>query len=287
MQEIATHASTMVLSDRTFQQLSEFISSELGIKMPTAKRTMLQGRLVKRLRLLKMNSFEAYCQYIFSPEGKAGELAQMLDAVTTNKTDFFRDPRHFDILTQTVLPELVSLRGRGFRRKFNLWSAGCSTGAEPYTLAMVLHEFARSCDQFDFRILATDISTRVLAKVREAIYTENEAKPIPLVLKKKYLLRSKNRDQGLVRLVPEIRGKVVFHRLNFMNQDYAITDTMDVVFCRNVIIYFDRATQQQVLSRLCRHLRPGGYLFMGHSETLNGFHLPLRQVITTVYRKID
>ena len=286
MQEVMTHSSNMAISDKIFHDLSEFISSELGIKMPAAKRTMLQGRLMKRLRTLKMSSFEAYCQYIFSPAGKAQELVHMLDAVTTNKTDFFREPRHFDILTQTVLPELVSLRGSGGRRKFTLWSAGCSTGAEPYTLAMVLHEFASSCDYFDYVILATDISTKVLAKARDAIYTENEVRPIPLPLKKKYLLRSKKRAQGLVRLVPEIRSKVAFRRLNFMDQDYAIADAMDMVFCRNVIIYFDRPTQQLVLSRLCRHLRPGGYLFMGHSETLNGFHLPLQQVSTTVYRKI-
>lgn len=285
MQEVVTHSSNMVLSDKIFHDLSEFISRELGIKMPAAKKTMLQVRLMKRLRRLKMDSFETYCRYIFSPEGRAQELVHMLDAVTTNKTDFFRESRHFDILTQTVLPELVSQRGAGGRRRFILWSAGCSTGAEPYTLAIVLHEFAKLNENLDYLILATDISTKVLAKARDAIYTENEAKPIPLPLKKKYLLRGNSNSLGLVRLVPEIRKKVAFRRLNFMDEDYAITDAMDVVFCRNVIIYFDRPTQQIVLSRLCRHLRPGGFLFMGHSETLNGFHLPLQQVATTVYRK--
>ena len=286
MQETLTQTSTIVLTNGTFQQLSEFISRELGIKMPLTKRSMLQGRLMKRLRTLKMNSFEAYCQYLFSPAGKTGELVHMLDAVTTNKTDFFREPRHFDILTRTVLPEFVNSRGKYSRRQFTLWSAGCSSGAEPYTLAMIMNEFAQAQGCFDYLILATDISTRVLIKARDAVYTENEVNPVPPVLKKKYLLRSKNREQGLVRLVPGIRNKVVFRRLNFMDQDYALTDVLDVIFCRNVIIYFDRGTQLQVLRRLCRHLRPDGYLFMGHSETLNGFDLPLKQVSTTVYRKI-
>jgi chemotaxis protein methyltransferase CheR len=287
MQDAMTLAPDIKLSDRTFQALSEFISCQLGIKMSAGKKTMLQGRLAKRLRQLQMASFEAYCQYLFSPQGKARELVHMLDAVTTNKTDFFREPRHFDILTQTVLPELAGLHGAGSQRRLGVWSAGCSTGAEPYTLAMVLNEFGQAWDAFDYLILATDISTQVLAKAREAIYTETEADPIPLALKKKYLLRSKNRGQELVRLVPEIRNKVELRRLNFMDEDYGITVAMDVVFCRNVIIYFDRPTQQLVLSRLCRHLRPGGYLFMGHSETLNGFDLPLQQVTTAVYRKND
>jgi chemotaxis protein methyltransferase CheR len=278
-------ATPHTLSEKTFGIISEFISDELGIKMPPAKRTMLQGRLMKRLRTLKLNSYEAYCKFLFSREGREREMVHMLDAVTTNKTDFFREPRHFDFLTNIVLPELVRLRGAGTRRRLAVWSAGCSTGAEPYTLAMVLSEFARRCHGFDFFVFATDISTKVLEKAREAIYTEAEAKPIPLALKKNYLLRSKNSARQLVRIIPELRKKVEFRRLNFMDADYGIRTAMDVVFCRNVLIYFDFPTQQEVLGRLCHQLRPDGYLFSGHSETLNGFNLPVRQVDTTVYRK--
>jgi chemotaxis protein methyltransferase CheR len=277
--------TTYPLNEKAFQTISQFISSELGIKMPAAKRTMLQGRLMKRLRKLQMDSYESYCDYLFSKEGREREMVHMLDAVTTNKTDFFREPQHFEILSDSVLPELVRLKGAGIRSRLAIWSAGCSTGAEPYTLAMVLSEFSRLCEGFDFLVTATDISTRVLIKAREAIYTETEAKPIPLAFKKKYLLRARNPEQPLVRIVPELRRKVAFHRLNFMDTDYGIATDMDVVFCRNVLIYFDRPTQQQVLNRLCRHIRPGGYLFSGHSETLNGFYLPLHQVTTTVYRK--
>lgn len=246
---------------------------------------MLQGRLMKRLRHLDMNSFDGYCDYIFSPEGKAQELFNMLDAVTTNKTDFFREPKHFDILTSTVLPELAQNQGAGIRRRLAMWSAGCSTGAEPYTIAMILAEYATGHEEFDYVIYATDISTKVLAKAREAIYTEKEAAPIPLALKKKYLLRSKEKSRELVRIVPGLRKRLEFSRLNFMDRDYNIKAGMDVIFCRNVIIYFNRDTQEMVLRRLCRHLRLGGYLFTGHSETLSGFALPLTQVTATVYRK--
>ena len=173
----------------------------------------------------------------------------------------------------------------GIRRRASIWSAGCSTGAEPYTLAIVLEEFANGWGGFDYSILATDISTRVLSKAREGIYTEEEVGPIPLPLKKKYLLRSKNREKKIVRIAPEIRSKVIFNRLNFMDAEYAVPNALDVIFCRNVIIYFDHPTQQLVLSRLCRCLLPGGYIFLGHSETLNGFRLPLKQVTATVYRK--
>ena len=275
-----------LLSQKTFGRISQFISNELGIKMPPAKKTMLQGRLMKRMRKLKLESYETYCDYLFSEEGRQREMVHMLDTVTTNKTDFFREPKHFEFLTRNILPELVRRQGAGIRRRLAVWSAGCSTGAEPYTMAMVLSEFATRHEGFDYSILATDISTKVLTIAREAIYTETEVKPIPLALKKKYLLRSKDRSRQLVRIAPELRRKMEFGRLNFMDTDYGLTSAKDVIFCRNVLIYFDHPTQQQVLSRLCRYLRPDGYIFSGHSETLNGFDLPLHQVATTVYRKV-
>lgn len=272
------------LSPKLFETLSRFITAELGIKMPPSKRTMLQSRLQKRLRQLRLDSFEAYHAYVFSKEGREQELQHLLDVVTTNKTDFFREPRHFEVLTATALPDLIGRTGAGVRRPLKLWSAGCSTGAEAYTLTMVLSEYAERVPGFTFQILATDICTRVLERGRQAIYEEREAAPIPLALKKKYLLRSKDRQQPRVRLVPPLRRRVAFQRLNLMDPDYGRPREMDIIFCRNVIIYFDRPTQEAVLSRLCRCLKPGGYLFMGHSETLNGFQLPLRQIATTVYR---
>ncbi len=275
--------SAASLSSREFARLSGFIYEQCGIKMPEAKKTMLEGRLQKRLRTLGMKSFEEYGSYLFSPEGTRLEVVQMIDLVTTNKTDFFREPEHFDYLTERVLPEWCQKNGG---RKLTVWSAGCSTGQEPYTLAMVLSEFAVGRPGFDFQILATDISTRVLEKAKNAVYAEDLLSPVPQPLKKKYLLRSKDRSSGLVRIVPELREKVRFRRLNFLDGDFGLREPLDVIFCRNVIIYFDRPTQERLLQRFYGHLRPGAHIFMGHSETLSGLDVPLVSVYPTVYRKL-
>jgi chemotaxis protein methyltransferase CheR len=274
-----------VMSDREFQRFSVFIHEECGIKMPPAKKAMVQTRLQKRLRLLGMTSFSEYADFVFSSEGMQTELIAMIDVVTTNKTDFFREPGHFDYLTGTAVPELIGNIRVGIQKKLMVWSAGCSTGEEPYTLAMVLGEFAERCPGFDFTILATDISTQVLEKAKAAIYDAEKVAPVPASLKTKYLLRSKDRSNGTVRIVPELRSRIRFRRLNFMDGDFGMREPMDVIFCRNVIIYFDRRTQETLLNRLCSHLIPGGYLFMGHSETLNGMDLPLTAVSSSVYRR--
>ncbi|TGU70616.1 chemotaxis protein CheR [Geomonas terrae] len=270
------------LSARDFGRLSRFIYDTCGIKMPDVKKTMLEARLQKRLRSLGMHSFTDYCDFLFSQEGLDRELVPMLDMVTTNKTDFFREPDHFHYLTQAVLPEWVKRHPIG---TLAIWSAGCSSGEEPYTLAMVLSEFAARNPGFDFKILATDISTRVLDKAKTAIYNESQVEPVAIELKKKYLLRSKDRASGMVRIVPELRAKVNFRRLNFMDDDFGMREPLDIIFCRNVIIYFDRPTQERLLQRFHRNMKPGSYIFMGHSETLSGLDVPLVSVYPTVYRK--
>jgi chemotaxis protein methyltransferase CheR len=274
---------TATLSARDFGRLSRFIYDTCGIKMPEVKKTMLEARLQKRLRSLELRSFSDYCDYLFAPEGQEKELVQMLDMVTTNKTDFFREPDHFAHLTQQVLPDWIK-KHPGL--PLSIWSAGCSSGEEPYTLAMVLSEFALKNPGFDFRILATDISTRVLEKAKTAIYPEASVEPVPKELKKKYLLRSKDRTSGMVRIVPELREKVRFRRLNFMDEDFGMREQLDIIFCRNVIIYFDRPTQEKLLQRFHRQMKMGAFIFMGHSETLSGLDVPLVSVFPTVYRKV-
>lgn len=274
-----------VMSQATFELFRDYVTTYLGIKMPDVKKTMLQSRLQKRLRLLSIPSYEAYYNYVLGPGGCAEELHHMIDAVTTNKTDFFREPKHFDYLNRVVIPDLISARMGSVPRNYRFWSAGCSTGAEPYTLAMVLSEFAEGRPDFHFSIMATDISRRVLDEARAAIYSEEMIAPIPMALRRKYLLRSKNRDEKTVRICPEIRSRVRFGRLNFMDENFGIQQDVDVIFCRNVLIYFDRPTQELVINRLCRHLNMGGYLFLGHSETLNGLNVPLIQVHPTIYRR--
>ena len=279
------HAITM--KERGFNRLSEFISAKFGIKMPASKKTMLESRLLKRVHTLGLNSFEEYCDYLFSHEGMAQEIVSFIDIITTHKTDFFREPDHFDYLLKTALPQLTKMSGYDNRKRVTLWSAGCSTGEEAYTLAMVLSEFAAMHpeDRITFSILATDISEGVLDIARCGIYEEDRIAPIPMDLKKKYLLRSKERVKSLVRIIPELRSFIKFRRLNLIENNFGIHEPIDIIFCRNVVIYFDRNTLGALIDRFCRHLSPNGYLFMGHSETLNGFNFPLVQAAPTIYRK--
>ncbi len=280
--------SVLKMSLQDFRRLSEFIESELGIKMPDSKKTMLECRLQKRLRILGMKLFSDYCDYLFSSEGVESELVHMIDMVTTNKTDFFREPQHFDYLVQEVLPEMVKSQGAGINSRFMVWSAGCSTGEEPYTMAMVLNEFADKYPGlgFQYMILATDVSSRVLEVAERGIYPEERMSPVPMPLKKKYLLRGKGEKRGLVRIVPELRSLVKFRRLNFMEGDFGMREPLNIIFCRNVFIYFDKPTQEKLLNRFCRHIVPGGYIFIGMSETLSGMDLPLTRVNPSIYKKI-
>ena len=271
-----------------FDRLSEYLSTHCGIKMPREKKILLESRLQKRLRTLECESFRDYCTFLFrSPEG-AEEIVHMIDAVTTNKTDFFREPAHFPILTETVLPEFTRDNGPVSDQRFTIWSAGCSSGEEPYTLAIVLSEFASRYPGFRFSIMATDISTKVLDEARLGIYDEGQTSMIPHFLKQKYFMRSKDQEKGLVRIVPELRSAIRFQRLNLMDENYAMPEeSQDVIFCRNVMIYFERMTQFKLLGRFCRYLRPGGHIFLGHSETVYGLNLPLVRIASTIYRKVS
>ncbi|WP_425325950.1 CheR family methyltransferase [Oceanidesulfovibrio marinus] len=270
------------MSAKDFERFSQFIYGEVGIKMPISKKTMLEARLQKRLRYLKIEDYHSYCEFLFSSEGMQRELPHLIDVVTTNTTDFFREPKHFEFLSDTVLPLLAPRLGP---RPLTVWSAGCSTGMEPYTLAMVLSEFAGTRTSFTFSILATDISTQALEKAVTAIYEEERVLPVPSMLKSKYLLRSKDRSKRLVRIVPELRKLIRFRRLNFM-EDFTFKRPLDIIFCRNVIIYFDRPTQEVLFQKFCRCLAAGGFLFIGHSESLSGMDLPLKQVAPTIYQRI-
>ena len=275
---------TTPLTDAQFKKLGHYIQSELGIRMPPAKRVMLESRLQKRIRALSMSGFEEYLEFVFTEDQANGELLHMIDAVTTNKTDFFREADHFDFLLGRLLPERYA-DGWGRDRPLNVWSSASSTGEEPYTLAIVLQEFAEANRDFDYRILGTDISTAALDRGRKATYTEERVAPVPSAYLKKYFLRSKDKEAKLVRVKPALRSKVFFHRLNLMAEDFGIQDRFEVIFCRNVIIYFDRPTQAVLLQKLFNYLRPGGYLFLGHSETLAGMGLPLISIAPTIYRR--
>ena len=273
------------MNEVQFRRLGEFIYQVCGIRLNDSKKVMLESRLSKRLKILGMNTYKDYCEYLFSPKGSNEELVHMIDMVTTNKTDFFREPAHFDFLRRNALPELIRTHRVGTGSKLKVWSAGCSTGEEPYTLSMVLSDYAEIHRGFEYLILATDISSRVLEVAKAGIYREEQVVPVPPVFRERYLLRGKARQMGKVRIVPELRERIRFRRLNFMEGDFGMREPLDIVFCRNVIIYFDRPTQERLINRINSHMIPGGYLFMGHSETLNGMKVPLVSVAPTVYRK--
>lgn len=269
------------LSLRNFNRLAKFINDYSGIRMPPNKRTMLEGRLRRCMRESGCATIEDYCDYLFDRDGLEAESIRLIDAVTTNKTDFFREPQHFDFLTSEGLPTLV----KSGRKKIKIWSAACSIGAEAYTTAMVLEEFSRLERRIDYSILGTDLCTQVLAHAVSGKFSEAMIEPVPRELRERYLMKAKDPRRAEVRIAPEIRAKHAFARLNLMDEQYPVDRDFDLIFCRNILIYFDKPTQAKVLSSLCGHLRPGGYLILGHSESIVGIDLPVVPVAHTVFQR--
>uniref|UniRef100_UPI0026F28428 CheR family methyltransferase n=1 Tax=Gracilinema caldarium TaxID=215591 RepID=UPI0026F28428 len=236
------------LKESDFRRLSQFIENHLGIKMPPTKRVMLESRLQKRLRLLKYDTFSQYIDFVFSDEGLQSELYHMIDAVTTNKTDFFREADHFDFLLNHWLLQQGSRYNAA--TPCRIWSAGCASGEEVYTLMIVMEEFKRQHPDFFYSIIGTDISLKVLHEAVDAVYEEDKIANLPIEYKKRYFLKSKNPARRAVRVKPELRNKVRFERLNLMDKEYPFRQAFDIIFCRNVIIYFDRKTQEQLVYHL-------------------------------------
>ncbi|MGC4049661.1 MAG: CheR family methyltransferase [Paludibaculum sp.] len=271
------------LSREGFSRFAQYITGQLGIKMPDSKLALVQSRLMRRARELNLNSLDEYERYFFAA-AQSNEREHLINAMTTNKTDFFREAGHFDFLRSTAIPALLG-DGRRIESRLKVWSAGCSSGEEAYTIAMVLAEHASLNPGFDFAVMGTDISTKVLQHARNGIYREALIEPIPKEMRRAFLLRSRNRMDSLVRIVPGLRRKVSFHQLNFMDADYRIKDRFDVVFFRNVLIYFDPSTQEAVVNKICRHLIPGGFFFASHSESLSALDVPLRAIGTAIYQR--
>jgi chemotaxis protein methyltransferase CheR len=274
------------MSSDSFARFAEFITRELGIKIEQSKISMIQSRLARRVRDLGLESIDEYCEHFFRTESGDLERVHFFNAVTTNKTDFFREGEHFKQLTQKVLPQVErQMAERGGQRSLNVWSAACSSGEEAYTLAMVLSEYALLHAPLTFQILATDVSTKVLEMGRDAVYTRPQIAPVPDSLRRKYLRTGVGKHHSLVRVAPFLRGHVSFCYLNFMDSQYNIREMFAVIFCRNVLIYFDRATQESVINKLCRNLNKGGFLFISHSESLSGLDVPLEALGAACYQK--
>jgi chemotaxis protein methyltransferase CheR len=269
------------LSPRNFARLAKLIQDYCGIKIPDGKRTMIAVRLRRRLTALKLVDLDAYCERLFEGGGLDNELVHLINAVSTNKTDFFREPAHFEFIWNTALPGFV----QAGRRQVKVWSAAASIGAEAYTAAMVLQEFRRQMQGPDYSILATDISTDVLSVAVSGRFSQAMMDPVPADLYARYVLQSRDPTREEVRIVPQLRAKIGWARLNLMDQHYPVGRDMDVIFCRNILIYFDKPTQDAVLKRLSSHLAPGGYLILGHSEAGAATALQLTQIVNTIYQK--
>jgi len=271
------------LSDRHFRSIAELVEAEVGIKLPAAKRLMLEGRLQKRVRVLNYADVNEYVEHLFDADHFEAELVHLIDCVTTNKTDFFREPSHFAFMRGIAVPELLRRRGRS-TRPLKIWSAACSTGMEAYTIAMVLDDMAMTGANLQFSVLGTDISTSVLQLAETGIYTPEMIAPVPAELAKRYFLSSKDPSRDEVRVIPRLRRSTNFMRMNLMDEVYPVDRDVDIIFCRNVLIYFDKPTQQKVVEQLCRHLRPGGYFIVGHSESMiHNESIVLQQIQPTIF----
>ncbi len=274
----------MVLSDRLFSQFSELVYRECGINLHEGKKSLLQARLNKRLRITGFASYESYFQYLTSTES-GEEIVHFLDCISTNLTYFFREPQHFDFLAQ-IIPELLAAKEKQGPPRMRVWSAGCSTGEEPYSLAMAVLEHVKDPERFDFKILATDISTRALNVAKAGIYPADKLQRVRPDLRKQYFRKpsGKSVSPDSHEVVPLLKNIVKFARLN-LNETYPFKGPFDFIFCRNVMIYFDKRTQESLIQKMSNYLIPGGYLFVGHSESLMGLNHNMKYVRPAVYRK--
>jgi chemotaxis protein methyltransferase CheR len=269
--------SIPVLKQHEFERISRLAYEHFGLDLRSGKQGLVAARLGKKLRELGLTSFQHYYDYVTADRTGAA-LASMVDQLTTNHTSFFREPRHFDFLRKTIFPALRA------SPRINIWSAACSTGEEPYSIAMSLLEEAPREAAAKVRIKANDISTRVLEKARCGIYTRERLEGIPPGLMQRYLLKGRGEDANTFRFKDEVRTMIEFEHLNLMEQ-LPVGYRCSVIFCRNIMIYFDKPTQQNLVERLSQHLEDGGYLLIGHSESLNNIAHGLEYVCPATYIK--
>jgi chemotaxis protein methyltransferase CheR len=269
------------LTDAQFQKFRELIFQQAGIHLKPEKKELLNTRLCKRLRACGIDSFRKYYDLVVNDKS-GNELIHLIDCVSTNFTGFFREKPHFDYLRSTILPQFVA-EHEG-RREIVLWSAACSSGEEPYTLAMVMEEYRRLKPALRYRIMATDISTRVLVQAERGIYSQDRLEKLPAELLRRYFQKGTGQSAGFVKVKEQLKHRISFHRFNLMH-NFPWREEMHVIFCRNVMIYFNRSTQEELVRKFHQCLASGGYLFIGHSESLASFRHEFKQVASTAYFK--
>jgi len=274
------------ISDRQFQLFRDLIYKSAGISLSDAKRQLVKSRLGKRLRHHGLKSFGDYYDLIMS---NTAEVTALVNSITTNKTDFFREEHHFEFVANQIVPRFVAAASQGMPRRIRVWHAGCSSGEEPYTMAITLLEAMDGKGSWDIKLLATDIDTDVLAAAERGVYDADRASTIPNAMLRKYFLRRQDGENAFYKVKPVLRDLVKFKKINLTDDIWPIRSDVqfDIVFCRNVVIYFDKPTQQKLFAGFARVLKPEGHLFIGHSESLLGVSTAYESIGHTIYRLPD
>lgn len=273
----------MSFSGKAYRTLTELVYEHSRIRLGADKQMLLANRLQKRLRVLGLESYDDYCAVLQSPEG-AEEIEELVDLISTNHTKFFRELDHFSFLASRVLPSLIP-RLVASRSPLRLWSAAASSGEEPYTMAIVVAEQLRACPSLEWQITASDISRRMIAQAQRGIYRMDAVEPVPPELLKRYFQRGIGVRAGTCRIKPELQERLRFARINLFQTEYPLLPEQHVIFCRNVMIYFDLSSRATAVHRLTRHLSQGGYLVVGNSESLLGIRHDLQPVQQGIYQR--
>jgi len=270
------------LTDREFNQIRKLVIEHTGIALSDAKRNLVYGRLAKRLRKMEIGDFGSYIQLLESPMGK-DELSNFTNAITTNLTSFFRENHHFEYLKSNVIPNLLRLNAD--TKKIRIWSAGCSTGEEPYSIAMTIREMIPESKDWDIKILATDLDTNVLAHAKAGIYSLEKINNVSKSRMKRFFLRGKGEQREDIKIRSELQNMIRFRQLNLMDP-WPIKNQFDIIFCRNVVIYFDKPTQKVLFKRYHELLKDTGHMFIGHSETMFKVSDDFKLIGNTIYTKL-
>ena len=262
-----------------FEFIINLVYERRRIRLHDGKQQLIRARLEKRLRARGLETLGEYCDYLRETNDEA-ELGRLADALTTNFTSFLRERDHFEFLIQTALPAVLHQR-----KEFGIWSAACATGEEPYTIAFSLWDHYPLASGWNWRVHATDISTEALQKARQAIYPEDRLSTLPTDWWRRFFQKAQGKRRRFYRVKPCVVERMAFQQFNLLGR-YSFPEIFPVIFCRNVMIYFDRPTQEQLVKRLCERLQGQGYLIVGHSDTLDGLHVPLRCLRPSIYQKL-
>ena len=274
---------SIVLDNADFRRISDMVYQHCGINLHVGKKELVRARLAKRLRQGNFKTFAEYIKHVLQdPTGQ--QFATLIDSVSTNLTSFFRESQHFEFLREDFLPQLLKRKERKHDYRIRTWSAGCSSGEEAYSIAITLLEAIKAQPHWDVKILATDIANSVLDKARQGIYTEDRVAPVPTLQRHKYLIQHRQKKQKLFEANQKLKNLIIFKNLNLM-KNWPIKAPLDFIFCRNVMIYFDKPTQRRLVNRFWDMLAPGGILFTGHSESLTGIVHKFNYVKPTIYSK--